>query len=329
MENKNESTDDNGIDATHAQPRYPYLHVPTTEADSELMSDRLWTLGATGVEERSASTLLSPGEAPSWVESSRVESSCVGSPQNTTDSDVLLVASFPDLETAERAQTQIQGSHVQFVVGDAWRHAYRAFFKPTRVSERILLCPSWEAPPPLDGATLLTIDPGNAFGSGLHETTRLVLREVDRLVQGGERVLDVGYGSGILSVAALLLGAENAVGTEVDESAPKTAMENAENNGVAEKLEVFAAEKLDALEGPFDLVLANIRAIILIPMAQQIARHVDHNKSLVLCGVLEGEVEDVVPAFEAHGLSVLFVTEENEWRAITMTRLLDIPEEGT
>lgn len=295
-------------------PRYPYLHVPTTEAAVELMCDRLWTLGATGVEERSASTLLSPGEAPSWVEPLATAES------SQPSAEVLLIASFSDLETAEYAQAQIEGSHVQFVVGDAWRHAYRAFFKPTRVSKRILLCPSWETPPPLDGATLLTIDPGNAFGSGLHETTRLVLREVDRLIKGGESVLDIGYGSGILGVAALLLGAEQVVGTEVDESAPQTAMGNAENNGVRSKLQVFPADKLDSLEGPFDLVLANIRAIILIPMAAQIAEKVPPFSTLVLSGVLEGEVDEVTNAFTPFGLVVSNVAEENEWRAISLQR---------
>src|SRR5512139_1404763 len=165
-----------------SEPRYPYVHVTVPASDAELVANELWERGAAGVEERDATTLL------------RGEAGAEG---------VTLVASFADEAHAEAAREALADrfeARLEFVVGDDWAHAWRAYFKPTRVGERLVIRPSWEPVEAAPHEVVLTIDPGNAFGSGIHETTRLVLRESDRRGRGGERGLDVRGGSGILAI---------------------------------------------------------------------------------------------------------------------------------
>ena len=282
-------------------PRYPYVHVHVAPENVEAISDRLWILGASGIEERDATTL-----------------------EKSTRETTLLIASFDNEENAEAAIGELgalpevgDSVSLEFVVGDEWRDGWRAYFKPTLVSPRILVRPSWEEASPPDGTCVLVIDPGNAFGSGLHETTRLVLREVDARVQVGEPILDVGCGSGILSIAALLLGAKSAHGTDIDPIALETTMENAELNGVASQMSV-GGEDLDDVTSVFPLVLANIQAHVLIPMAAQLISKVSEGGTLILSGVLADQVDDVVPAFAAMHLEV--VREDGEWRAIVLSK---------
>lgn len=282
-------------------PRYPYVHVHVAPENVEAISDRLWILGASGIEERDATTL-----------------------EKSARETTLLIASFDHEESAEAAIGELSALpevgdavSLEFVVGDEWRDGWREYFKPTLVSPRILVRPSWEEASPPEGTSVLVIDPGNAFGSGLHETTRLVLREVDARVQPGEPILDVGCGSGILSIAALLLGAKSAHGTDIDPIALDTTLENAELNGVASQMSVGGAD-LDDVTGDYPLVLANIQAHVLIPMAPQLISKVREKGTLILSGVLAGQVDDVVPAFAAMHLEG--VREDGEWRAIVLSK---------
>jgi ribosomal protein L11 methyltransferase len=278
--------------------RYPYVHVTVPADDAELVSDQLWTLGAQGVEERDATTML----------------------RSEHDEQVLLVASFATDEDAHRALAQLaHPAKIEHVVGDECRDAWREYFHPTKVGPRLLLRPSWREVTPEPGDVVLTIDPGGAFGSGIHETTRLVLAEVDALVKGGERVLDVGCGSGILGVAALLLGASEAYGTDIDPTAIPVALENAQINHVADR---FRADTADVSEvpGEWPIVLANIQAPILIEMAPHLAARLAPGGVLVLSGILSGQDEGVREAFEAVGLRHLRTTSENEWRGVIVAR---------
>ena len=186
--------------------RYPYVHAVVAPEQAEHVGDQLWMLGATGLEERDGATLLQSPEGR-----------------------VLLIASFESDDEAHRAVAELEvPARVQWVEGDEWRHKWREFFKPTKVGQRLWIRPSWEALEPGPDEVVLTIDPGGAFGSGIHETTQLVLAEVERRTAEGCRVADVGCGSGILSIAALLLGAGSADAIDVDADAARISVENAD-----------------------------------------------------------------------------------------------------
>ncbi len=271
-------------------PRYPYLHVRVSANDAELVSDQLWVLGASGIEERDDTTLAK------------------------AEDGVLLIASFPDEDAAHRALAQLEHpATIEFVVGDEWKDAWREYFHVQHIGSRLVLRPSWREAEAGPGQVVLTIDPGSAFGSGIHETTRLVLKEVEARVAGGESILDVGCGSGILSIAALLLGASSARANDVDPLAISATEENAETNGVSV---VVSLDPVESIAGTYDLVLANIQAPILIGMADTLMART--RETLVLSGVLAGQVDNVVAAFAAFTLES--VAEEGEWRAIVLRR---------
>ncbi len=273
--------------------RYPYVHVDVRTADVDVTSMRLFEEGATGVEERDAQTMLSQSKA-----------------------DVTLVASFETEEIAARVAEAL-GGRVEIVEGDAWRDAWREYFYVQRIGERLVIRPSWlEHEDPREGDVVLTLDPGAAFGSGIHETTRLCLREVESTIRGGERVLDVGCGSGVLAIAAQMLGAGSARGVDVDEDAVTVSNENAERNGVS--IEVDTTD-IASVNGRYDLVLANIQAHILLPMVTPLVARVAPGARLVLSGVLETQRDEVTEAFKGAGLVHERTEQEGEWVAIVLS----------
>ena len=154
---------------------------------------------------------------------------------------------------------------------DDWANNWKQYFKPLEIGERLLICPTWEETPPPQNRAVLQIDPGMAFGTGGHETTRLVLETLDRHIKGGETLLDVGCGSGILSIAALLLGAKSALGVDIDPLAVKTAAENGKLNGMLPPdYTVVQGNLVDQVGGRFDIVAANIVADAIIALSADI-----------------------------------------------------------
>jgi ribosomal protein L11 methyltransferase len=290
--------------ATTAEvPRYPTVHVEVGPDDVDEASAELFALGATGVEERDRSTLeKSPGDK------------------------VLLVAHF-DLEDQARiaAETLPWGGRVEYVVGDEWKHRWREFFKPSRLGEHVVVRPPWIELPSdgvdvRQGDVVVTIDPGQAFGTGTHETTRLVLAELDRIVPAmakGTRVLDVGCGSGILSIAAVMLGAERAEGVDVEAESVAATHENAERNGVGAKVKA-SLTPLARVKGQFPLVVANVESRVLVPFANDIAARVAPGGVLVLSGLLFDEEQALIAAYP--GFTAERVTRERDWIAITLRK---------
>lgn len=278
--------------------RYPYLHIEVDPAQAELVSDQLWAFGAQGLEERDASTLLGPADR----------------------GRILLVASFATEDDARRTMAKLDvPAKLDFVVGDAWRHEWRKHFEPRKVGKRLWVRPSWREVEVGEDEVVVTIDPGGAFGSGIHETTRLVLAEVEARVQGGEAVLDVGCGSGILAIAALLLGATSAKCIDVDPEAARISLENAEDNGVSDKL-TASTEDIEEIEGTYPLVLANIQAPILIGMAEELLARVAEGGTLILSGILEGQHDEVAAAYRNLGGNVEAMPRDGEWRSIVLKR---------
>jgi ribosomal protein L11 methyltransferase len=175
-----------------------------------------------------------------------------------------------------------------------WVRLTQAQFPPVRVSERLWIVPSWHAPPD-PRAIAIRLDPGAAFGTGTHPTTRLCLRWLDAELRPGTRVLDYGCGSGILAIAAAKLGAREVVGTDLDPQALATARANSANNAVT--ADYTAPDRLPA--GSFDLVLANILSNPLKVLAPALLARVATGGSLVLSGILERQAQELIDAFAA------------------------------
>lgn len=279
------------------EPRYPYVHVTVPTEEAELVSAELFELGAQGVEERDASTMV----------------------RGEDEGGVTLIASFGSDAEAEGAREELAdryGARIEHVLGDRWADEWKRFFKPIHVG-RLWVRPSWERVEPGPGEVVLTLDPGRAFGSGLHETTQLVLYEVERGIEGGERVLDVGCGSGILGIAALLLGASRVTALDVDPAAAEVTLENAQVNGVEARV-VASTRPVDEERERYPWVLANIEARVLVPLASAIAATVAPGGTLVLSGILVGQEDEVRAAYA--GLAEVARPRKGEWVALVLRR---------
>ena len=206
--------------------------------------------------------------------------------------------------------------------GNPWKapmpeHKWKKYFKPIPVGERLLIRPTWEEYDGSAGAdrVVLDLDPGLAFGTGTHETTRLCMELIEQLVKPGETVLDVGCGSGILSVAALLLGAGSAVGVDIDELAVKTAVENAALNHVEDRFTALCGDLTEKVSGQFDVVAANIVADVIIRLTQDIERFMKPGALYLMSGIIDTREQEVLAAI-APRFELIARREEKGWIAL-------------
>ena len=174
-----------------------------------------------------------------------------------------------------------------------WRNNWKKYFNPIEVGKNLLIRPSWRDDYDAKGRVVLNIDPGLAFGTGGHETTRLCLEMCEKYMKKGDSVLDVGCGSGILGIATLLLGAEKAVGVDIDETAVRTAKENAEINGVGDRLTAICGSFTEKVEGKYDIVLANIVADAIMFLSKGISDFMKDDAVYIMSGIIDTRSEEV------------------------------------
>ena len=204
-----------------------------------------------------------------------------------------------------------------------WADAWKAYFPVMRIGRRLVIRPTWRRHRREPDDVVLALDPGMAFGTGLHPTTRLCLAGVEALADagtlGGARVLDVGCGSGILAIAALKLGARYAFGVDTDPIAIEATLANARRNALVRPIRAREGS-LPSSEAPFDVVLANLIAGVLVPLAAALHEELRSGGSLLASGIFIDRETDVREAFERVGLHVTERTAEGEWVALLAVR---------
>ena len=195
-----------------------------------------------------------------------------------------------------------------------WENNWKKYFKPIPVGERLLIRPIWEDEYEAGNRAVLHLEPGLAFGSGTHDTTRLCLETLEKYANPGKTVLDIGCGSGILSVACLLLGADSAVGVDIDALAVKTAKENGKTNGFDEpQYTVLQGSMTDKVSGKFDIIAANIVADIIVLLCEDVKNYMNPGAVFITSGIIEPREADVVAAFEKNGFEILARHESGGW----------------
>ena len=195
-----------------------------------------------------------------------------------------------------------------------WENNWKQYFHPIPVGEKLLIRPTWEDEYDPMGRTVLNIEPGLAFGTGTHETTRLCLETLEKYITPETEVLDVGCGSGILSIASLLLGAKSATGVDIDALAVKTAEENGEANGLHEpKLTFLQGNLTDKVSGKYDVVVANIVADIIILFCKDVVKFMKDDAVFITSGIIDTREQDVIDAFEKYGFTVKARHTEKGW----------------
>ena len=198
-----------------------------------------------------------------------------------------------------------------------WAESWKQYYKPVHLG-KITVVPAWEKYEPSPEEVVIRMDPGMAFGTGTHETTRLVLRLMQNEIKGGERVLDMGTGSGILSIAAVKLGAKSAAAYDIDPVAVKVARENARDGG-CDNITVGVSDLLKGVDlsgGKYDICLANIVADIILRMLPDIHDYVKADGKIILSGIIAPRAEEIREALKRYGYTIIKEENENDWLAM-------------
>jgi ribosomal protein L11 methyltransferase len=213
--------------------------------------------------------------------------------------------------------------HTRVVHEDDWAEAWKAHFPVLRIGRRLVIRPTWRRHAPAPEDVVIALDPGMAFGTGLHPTTRLCLAALEAVADrdglAGGRVLDVGCGSGILAIAALRLGAASATGLDIDPIAIEATLANAHRNRLGRRIAARMGS-LPSGEPPFDVVLANLIAGVLVPLASALAAELRPGGTLLASGVFVDREDEVAEAFRSAGLSVADRLVEGDWVALEVRR---------
>ncbi len=204
-----------------------------------------------------------------------------------------------------------------------WANNWKKYYKPFRVGKSIIIKPSWENVEQKNGDKLLEIDPASTFGTGQHYTTKMVMETLEGVVSGGERVLDLGCGSGILSIAALLLGASEVTVCDIFENAVRTASENIEKNGFRNYSAycgniIEDAELREKIGGGYDLICANIVADVIIAMSGLFKGFVRDGGRLIVSGIIDERVDEVISALAENGWRKIMAKNEEGWNCILL-----------
>jgi len=222
-------------------------------------------------------------------------------------------AAYPEVETG-------------FIEDSDWENNWREYYKPIEVGERLVVVPEWEEPPQ-NGRLPLRLDPGLIFGTGSHATTRMCLAALENYAGPGVRVLDLGCGSGILGIGALLLGCESCLGVDVDPKAPDVVLANAALNGIGpERMRVCAGDIISDLSlrshlgSGYQLVLANIVADVIIPLAAFVRQFMAEDAVFICSGIIEQRWVETEAALKAQGFEILSHRSEEEWHCFCVRR---------
>ena len=203
-----------------------------------------------------------------------------------------------------------------------WANSWKQYYKPVKIGERIVICPAWEKYTPAEGELVIRMDPGMAFGTGTHETTRLVIRLLEKYTKAGQRMLDVGTGTGILAICASRLGAALCRAYDIDPTAVRVARENIKDSGLAN----VTCDQSDLLKqvslegGQYDLVCANIVADIIIRMTPDVSKYMKDDAVLLASGIIAERCDDVVACFEENGFKVVEKLTDNDWCGLAVMK---------
>lgn len=197
-----------------------------------------------------------------------------------------------------------------------WSNAWKKYYNPVQVGEHLVVCPSWEAYDRQPDDVVLTLNPGMAFGTGTHDTTRLCMELLEKYITPQDTVLDVGCGSGILAITAALLGANKIIGCDIDEVAVKVAGENAALNGVQDRIAFHQGDLTSQVEGSFQIICANIVADVIIRLSEDAGRYLAKDGIFITSGIIDTREQDVLNALEQNGFQVIERRTSGGWVAL-------------
>ena len=249
-----------------------------------------------------------------------IEQELLDKPRDTVIIHLYLEPGASQVETLALIAARMEAAGIPYTVEtegveqEDWQNGWRKYYHPMEIGKRLAVVPSWQEYN--TDRVKLILDPGLAFGTGGHETTSLCMEALDERVKGGERVLDIGTGSGILAIAALKLGAAVAEGVDIDPVAVRTAGENAALNGVQDKLTVLVGDLSDKASGTYDIITANIVANAILSLAPAVPGLMAEGATFIASGIIDSRKDEVIAGLEKAGLAIVEVKEKRGWECI-------------
>ncbi|MBS4759621.1 MAG: 50S ribosomal protein L11 methyltransferase [Clostridium sp.] len=208
----------------------------------------------------------------------------------------------------------------QKVINQDWSQKWKEHWKPTKASEHVIICPSWEECSHKNDEVLITLDPGSAFGTGTHATTQLCIQAIEKYLKKGDEAADIGTGSGILAITAIKFGATHAVAIDNDPLVIDVAKDNAQVNGVFNRID-FSHATADMLTEQYDFICANILHNILAEIMGDLKNIMKPEAHMVLSGILDEKKQTVLDAVEKHNLKVIEILSQDQWVAIVVQKI--------
>lgn len=298
--------------------RYIEVSIDTPEQEIDVRCEQLAALGAEGF------VIENEADFQNFLENNRQYWDYVDAELEQSYKGVSRIKCYlTDDEAGEAVLARIKAAYPEavsaYTADEDWENSWRDCYEQIEIGEKLVVVPEWMDAPD-NGRIALRLDPGIVFGTGSHPTTKLCLAALESYAAPGVRALDLGCGSGILGIGALLLGAESNTGCDVDPMAPEAAMANAALNGIgADKMRVYAGDILKdaslrrALGGGYQLVLANIVADVIIALAAYARSFMAQDGVFICSGIIDDRADEVRAALERNGFTVVAHTSEEEW----------------
>ncbi len=305
--------------------KWTEVTIKTTEEASDAVSEMLSSIGAGGVVIEDPNEIRRQIESPDSLDYADQEF------MDSLGTEVTVKAYFNEAMTPEELSVLIR-EKLEFIsrfleIGkgyagytpvddEDWATAWKKYYKPFHISDSVVIKPSWENYEKKHGEIIIEMDPGMAFGTGTHETTRLCSRLLEKYVRDADKVIDVGCGTGILSIIAVKLGAAHVQAVDIDEVAVRVSRENCAINGVSDKISVTGGVLADLDPQKADIVVANIIADVVIGLSGLMPQYLRQGGILLTSGIIRERKQDVLKAYTALGFELIGVDEMGEWVAI-------------
>ena len=304
------------------------ITIETTSEGADIAAQVLYDVWVTGVViEDSDSIRLIQEDEDSW---DYIDESIL----DDMEESVLIKAYLNDDENFEEKFAQIKVKLDQLkkqvtgldlgsldvklnnVKEEDWANNWKKYYKPFKIGERIVIKPSWEKYDKKGDEIVLEMDPGMAFGTGIHETTALCVYALEKYIKPGDRIVDIGCGTGILAISSVLLGAEYATAIDLDSNAVRIAAENVRRNHVEGRVDVIRGNLLDKVEGRYDIAVANILADVIINLSNVIGNYLNPDGLFIASGIILERLQDVTAAAETAGLEIVEKKTKGEWALV-------------
>lgn len=304
------------------------ISVTTTEIMEEAVTNLFYEIGAAGVVIEDPKLIERYVQSDSW--------DAYEIPQELLEAEYIVVKGYlPVDDKLPLLLEQFNGAlaalsaffedyyaqvHLSRLKEDDWANSWKEYYKPQKISEKIVVVPSWEKYEPSEDELVISLDPGMAFGTGGHPTTMMCVKALEKYFKPNATVADIGTGSGIISIAAAKLGAKSVKAIDLDTLAVRIANVNVKKNNVENIVQVSQGNLLDNINEKYDFIVSNIIADVIIDLSEDAFLKLEDSGIFIAAGIIEEKLDQVIDKLKDTGFSIIEVMSDNAWRGVVATK---------